>query len=155
MGWYHIMISRELQEFVRDHSTLELTSTPYQYFIISIAGLSVAFIVYRNKFNHFTIFPAVALFVGTALFKVRLQFYHYHDYPDYGDMKNVPECLKEENFNSFWEYLTQGCHLTLKGLTLSQTYKSLCWIVVFYFVLFLLNKWNKRRNPNQQLIDSV
>ena len=96
----------------------------------------------------------VLLFAGISLLRMRYLFYENHDHADYSEIENLPECMKESNYETFWEYLNEGCHLTLGELTRVICYKSAVWIGVFFLVYFLVRRMRRsKKQVNAQLID--
>lgn len=130
------------------------TSYQIQFVIIGIAAILCAFLIMRFALKKWCIAIIVLLFAGISLLRMRYLFYENHDHADYSEIKNLPDCMKESNYDTFWEYLNQGCHLTLGELIRAICYKSAIWIGVFFLIYFLAY-WIRRskKKANAQLID--
>ncbi|MNU65871.1 hypothetical protein D3C71_551730 [compost metagenome] len=145
-------ISWKLHYFLEELFRIEVNSYVLQFVIIFLISVLCLLLVRKLALSKRIIFLIVLVFVVFSVLYSRHQFYVYHDHPDFGDMKNVPECMKESNFDSYWEYLNRGCHLTLWEFSRSQVYKSGCWLLGFFGVDFLIRRL-KRKEGNVELID--
>lgn len=131
---------------------IEVSSYVLQFVIIFLVSVVCLLLVRKLELSKRIIFLVVLVFMVFSVLYSRYLFYYYHDHPDFGDIQNVPECMKESNFESYWEYLNRGCHLTLLELVLSQMYKAVCWLLGFFGVDFLLRRL-KRKETTIELID--
>lgn len=131
---------------------IEVSSYVLQFVIIFLVSVACLLLVRKLELSKRIIFLVVLVFMVFSVLYSRHLFYYYHDHPDFGDIQNVPECMKESNFESYWEYLNRGCHLTLWELVLSQMYKASCWLLGFFGVDFLLRRL-KRKEKTIELID--
>ncbi len=145
-------ISWKLHYFLEELFQIDVNSYVLQFVIIFLVAVVCLLLVRKLGLSKRIIFLVILVFTVFAVLYSRHQFYVYHDHPDFGDMKNVPECLKESNFDSYWEYLNRGCHLTLWELVRSQTYKAACWLLGFFGVDFLIRRL-KRKERTVDLID--
>lgn len=139
--------------FLRKFNFSFFSSFLIQFFIIGIAAIMCAILVIRFDLKKRIIAVIVLLFAGISLLRMRYLFYENHAHADYSEIENLPECMKESNYDTFWEYLNQGCHLTLGELTRVISYKSAMWIGVFFLVHFLVSRIRRSKEVNAQLID--
>lgn len=145
-------ISWELHYLLENLLRIEVSSYALQFVIIFLVSLVCLLLVRKLELSKRIIFFVILVFMVFSVLYSRHLFYYYHDHPDFGDIQNMPECMKESNFESYWEYLTRGCHLTLAELVLSQIYKAACWLLGFFGVDFLLRRL-KRKDATIELID--
>lgn len=119
--------------------------------LVLIASLC-RLLVHRLVLSKKIIILLILVFLVFSVLHSRYQFYYYHDHPDFGDMKNVPECIKESNYATFWEYLNKTCHLTIWELVRSLSYKTGCWLVGFFGSGFIISRM-ERKKSHAELID--
>lgn len=133
---------------------LSLDIKPYtvQLFYILLIALACRIVVNRFELSKKIIILLILVFLVFSVLYTRYQFYDYQAHPDFGDMKNVPECMKESNYATFWEYLNNSCHLTLQEYARLLSYKTLAWLLGFFGSGFGTQR-ARRKKSHAELID--
>lgn len=68
---------------------------------------------------------------------------------------HIPDCEKESNFDSFWDYIQHGCHITVDDFVGSLLIKVLIFAITLLIgrtaLLLLIGK--RKRSMDKHLID--
>lgn len=141
-----------LSHLLEDLFSVNLKSFAIQVVLITLVALLCRIVVNRAGLSKKMIILLILVFLVFSVIYTRYQFYFYQSHPDFGDMKNVPECMKESNYASFWDYLNKGCDLTLWNFVRLLAFKAGCWPLGFFGSGFK-NPPAKRKKENPELID--
>jgi hypothetical protein len=151
-------ISTVFSKWISHVCSIWIRSYSIQFYLYSAVSLITLGLVRKFQLKKRVIILMLLVFVGFNVLQSRNQFYRYHANRELsiGDMQNVPECMIEANYDSFWEYLNEGCHLSVSDLIQSNVYKCLFWIVPFFLGDYLIRLFQKlnRKKTTTELIDS-
>ncbi|AEA45239.1 hypothetical protein [Fluviicola taffensis] len=150
-------ISLGLSKLIEKLLNIWIRSYSIQFFLFVIASLVSLLFVRKFNLKKRVIILIVLVFVVFNVLQTRNQFYLYQVNRELsiGDMQNVPECMIEANYETFWEYLNEGCHLTVSDMIRSIFYKCLFWIIPFLVGDYLIRLFHKinRKKAKTELID--
>lgn len=150
-------ISMKIALFFRITFSFHISSFLVQMLIVGIAAVLVVLLVIRFGLKRRILVWIVLIFTSVLLVNMRHEFYENHDHPNESQMIYLAECEQETKYDTFWEYLTQGCHVTLKELIVVLCYKNATWIGVFFLTDFIIRgvRRSKNKKKKSQLIDEI
>lgn len=137
-----------------------INSNHLRYVFNALIGLIIGVIIFKKEIKLSIIPILILLFTSSAiLWNINRFNSHKRDleskaieYP-----LHIPECEKESNFESFWDYIQNGCHITVDDFVGSLLNKVLILTIAILLSRtissIIIVKRNKRKDKS--IIDQV
>ena len=123
------------------------------HFIIAIF---VGILFFRFKFKLTLLIPIILVIISTSLLWNinRFELHKLQYQKDEIAIHSEPECYKEINYKNYWDYINNGCHVSVTDLVLSLTYRMLIWSLTIVIIKYVLTKTRTvKKVDNLELLD--
>ena len=115
------------------------------YFIFAFCS---GYIIWKYKINLKYLLISILSLVLTFLLRGRSSFYWYKARPELNldAPSSTPECMFESNYLTYWDYLSNGCHITTSDLIRGLIDRTTFWIIVVLIVKLMFEVAQNRRD---------
>ncbi len=123
------------------------------HFLIAIF---VGILFFRFKFKLTLLIPIILVIISTSLiWNINRFEFHKQQYQN-GEIaiQSEPDCYKEINYKNYWDYINNGCHVTVTDVVLSLIYRILIWSLTLALIKYILTKTRTdKKVDNLELLD--
>lgn len=144
-----LLISWEFAMEINGYRLLFVT-----YFLFALLS---GYVLWKTKAKIAYLWISVLSLVASSIIKGRNSFYYYQVHPEFelNLPASIPDCEFESNFVDYWDYLMNGCHVTIDVLIRSLIDKATFWLIFALLIKILLDvsSGRRKRKRNSQLLD--
>lgn len=137
-----------------------INSNHLRYGFNAIVGLILGPVIFKKQIK-LTIVPVLILLFTSSSILWNINRFNSHkkelEKKALEYTLHIPECEKESNFESFWDYIQNGCHIRINDFLGSQLNNVLILTIAILLSrtlsIIILVKRNKRKNNS--IIDQI
>lgn len=144
-----------LSRYLWEHITPSSISSNYVELVLNILFAAfTGFIFWKAQLKlNLLVSIVLILIVSNHLWNLN-QFNDLKEMGQMGISPAAPECFKESNYRDYWDYISNGCGLTIDSVLLNIFYKIIIWLTILPTVFYLFKKTLvKKKKRETKLLD--